>query len=116
MTTLEFDYNTDMDEKYDEINEALQRVRLPDSADDPTIMEMSMDSSSVMDLSISTNASGDNIYSYIEDTVVPEIERISGVSEVEHARRHPRICPGGAARGGDGPVRPVDDRRLQRHC
>ena len=82
MTTLEFDYNTDMDEKYDEINEALQRVRLPDSADDPTIMEMSMDSSSVMDLSITTPATGDNIYSYIEDTVVPEIERISGVSEV----------------------------------
>lgn len=82
MTTLEFDYNTDMDDKYDEINEALQRVRLPDSADDPTIMEMSMDSSSVMDLSITTPATGDNIYSYIEDTVVPEIERISGVSEV----------------------------------
>ena len=49
MTTLEFDYNTDMDEKYDEINEALTRLRLPDSADDPTIMEMSMDSSSIMD-------------------------------------------------------------------
>ena len=32
MTMLEFDYSVDMDEKYDEINEALQRVRLPDSA------------------------------------------------------------------------------------
>ena len=81
MTMLEFDYSTDMDEKYDEINEALQRVRLPDSAGDPSIMEMSMDSSSVMDLSISTTAS-DNIYSYIEDAVVPELEKISGVSEV----------------------------------
>ncbi|MBC8584000.1 efflux RND transporter permease subunit [Youxingia wuxianensis] len=81
MTTLEFDYNTDMDEKYDEINEALTRLRLPDSADDPTIMEMSMDSSSIMDLSIQA-ASDDNIYSYIENTVVPEIEKISGVSEV----------------------------------
>ncbi|RGX55431.1 MULTISPECIES: efflux RND transporter permease subunit [Anaerotruncus] len=81
MTMLEFGYSTDMDEKYDEINEALQRLRLPDSCDDPTIMEMSMDSSSIMDLSISTNAS-DNIYTYIENTVVPEIEKISGVSEV----------------------------------
>ena len=52
MTTLEFNYNTDMDEKYDEINEALTRLRLPDSADDPTIMEMSMASSSIRDLSI----------------------------------------------------------------
>ena len=83
MTTLEFGYDVDMDEKYDDINEALQRVRLPDSADDPTIMEMSMDSSSIMTLSIATTDTSSNIYSYIEDTVVPEIERIDGVSEVE---------------------------------
>ena len=82
MTSLEFNYNTDMDEKYDEINEALTRLRLPDSADDPTIMEMSMDSSSIMDLSIQAE-SDDNIYSYIESAVVPEIERISGVSSVD---------------------------------
>lgn len=81
MTTLEFNYNTDMDEKYDEINEALTRLRLPDSCDDPTIMEMSMDSSSIMDLSIQTQSS-ENIYSYIENTVIPDIEKISGVSEV----------------------------------
>ena len=58
------------------------RLRLPDSADDPTIMEMSMDSSSIMDLSIQAE-SDDNIYSYIESAVVPEIERISGVSSVD---------------------------------
>ena len=32
MTTLEFDYNVDLDEKKDEIEEALGRVRLPDDA------------------------------------------------------------------------------------
>ena len=83
MTTLEFGYDVDMDEKYDDINEALQRVRLPDGADDPTIMEMSMDASSIMSLSIATNNASDNIYAYIEDTVVPELERIDGVSSVE---------------------------------
>ena len=83
MTTLEFGYDVDMDEKYDDINEALQRVRLPDSCDDPTIMEMSMDSSSIMSLSITTSDASSNLYAYIEDTVVPEIERVDGVSEVE---------------------------------
>ena len=83
MTTLEFGYDVDMDEKYDDINEALQRVRLPDGADDPTIMEMSMDASSIMSLSIATNNASDNIYAYIEDTVVPELERIDGVSSVD---------------------------------
>lgn len=80
-TTLEFDYSVDMDAKYDEINEALTRLRLPDSCDDPTIMEMSMDSSSIMELSIQAK-SDDNIYSYIENTIVPEFEKISGVSSV----------------------------------
>ena len=31
-TTLEFGYDVDMDEKYDDINEALTRLNLPDSA------------------------------------------------------------------------------------
>ena len=83
MTTLEFDYGVDMDEKYDEIEDALEMVRLPEDADDPTIMEMSMDSSSIMDLSIQTSSSDGNIYSYIENTVVPQLENISGVASVE---------------------------------
>lgn len=81
-TMLEFGYNIDMDEKYEDIKDALTRLRLPDSADDPTIMEMKMDSSSIMTLSIEAK-SNDHIYSYIENTVVPEIERISGVSSVD---------------------------------
>ena len=83
MTTLEFDYNVDMDEKYDEIEDALAMVRLPDDADDPTIMEMAMDSSSIMDLSIQAVSDDDNIYSYIENTVVPQLENIAGVASVE---------------------------------
>ncbi|HIY08041.1 MAG TPA: efflux RND transporter permease subunit [Firmicutes bacterium] len=83
MTTLEFDYNVDMDEKYDEIEDALQMVRLPDDVDDPTIMEMAMDSTSIMNLSVQAVSSDDNIYSYIEDTVVPQLENIAGVASVE---------------------------------
>lgn len=82
MTTLEFDYSADIDEKRDEVDEALQRLRLPESADDPTVMEMSMDSSSIMSLSIQGEGS-DNLLSYIDETVVPEIEKISGVASVE---------------------------------
>lgn len=82
MTNLTFDYSVDMDEKKDEIEEALNRLRLPDSADDPVIMEMSMDSSSIMDLSIQAE-SNDNVMAYIEDTIVPELEKISGVASVE---------------------------------
>jgi len=82
MTNLQFDYSVDMDDKKDEITQALERVRLPDGADDPVIMEMSMDSSSVMRLSIQAEG-GENIMAYVEDTVVPELEKISGVASVE---------------------------------
>lgn len=82
MTMLEFDYNVDLDKKKDEIEEALDRVRLPDGAGDPMLMEMSMDSSSVMNLSIRTEDS-DNLLAYVEDNIVPEFEKISGVAEVE---------------------------------
>lgn len=81
-TMLEFGYNVDMDEKYEDIKDALTWLRLPDSAEDPTIMEMKMDSSSIMTLSIEAK-SNNHIYSYIENTVVPEIERINGVSSVD---------------------------------
>ncbi len=82
MTMLEFDYTVDLDEKYEDVEDALQRVRLPDSCDDPEIMEMRMDTSSIMDLSITTNSS-QNVYSYIENTVQPELESISGVASVD---------------------------------
>lgn len=82
MTTLEFDYSVDISEKRDDVEEALQRVRLPESASDPTVMEMSMDSSTIMSLSIQGESS-DNLLSYIDETVVPELEKINGVASVE---------------------------------
>ena len=82
MTVLEFDYDIDMDEKRTEIEDALNNLRLPDDCDDPTIMEMGMDSDSVMSLSVLASGN-DNLLTYIEDEVVPEFERISGVSDVE---------------------------------
>lgn len=82
MTMLEFDYSADTSEKREDIEEALQRVRLPDSADDPVVMEMSMDSSTIMELSIQGEGS-DKLMSYIDETIVPELEKINGVASVE---------------------------------
>ncbi len=82
MTMLEFDYSADMDEIYQEIQEAIAAVNLPDDAGEPTIMEMSMDSDSVMSLSI--DSTGDeSLLTYIDQEVVPKLENISGVSQVD---------------------------------
>ncbi|PWM24694.1 MAG: AcrB/AcrD/AcrF family protein [Oscillospiraceae bacterium] len=82
MTVLEFDYDIDMDEKRTEIEDAINNLRLPDDCDDPMIMEMGMDSDSIMSLSV-LSTGDDNLLTYIEDEIVPQIERISGVSSVD---------------------------------
>ena len=84
MTMLEFSYDADMDKKYQDVTSALAMVNLPDGCSDPTVMEMNisnMANSSIMSLSIEAN-SGENLKAYVEDTIVPELERIEGVSDV----------------------------------
>ena len=44
-------------------------------------MNMSAMNSSIMSLSVEANA-GDNLKNYVEDNIVPELERIEGVSDV----------------------------------
>jgi multidrug efflux pump subunit AcrB len=82
MTMLQFDYNVDLDDKYREIEDALTNLNLPDDAGDPVIMQMAMDSDSVMTLSIKATSS-ESLLSYIEENVVPRLENISGVSSVD---------------------------------
>lgn len=81
--SLEFSYNEDMDEKYQDVTSALAMVRLPDDCNDPTIMRMSSSNmnSSVMRMSITTD-SKENITNYIEEKIVPEFEKVGGVAEV----------------------------------
>lgn len=83
MVMLEFSYNEDIDSKYQDVTSALAMINLPDGCNDPTVMKMSSGNmnSSVMRMSI-TSASTDNITNYIEEKIVPEIEKINGVAEV----------------------------------
>lgn len=84
MISLEFDYGTDIDEAKTELQEKLNMLsmRLPDDVD-PTIMEMSMNQSSVMTLSIDATDNADAVLNYAENDVVPELESIADVASVE---------------------------------
>ena len=84
MTMLQFDYGADLDKKFQDVSSALALVSLPDGASDPTVMELNISNianSSVMTITVEADA-GDNLKAYVEDTVVPELERIEGVSDV----------------------------------
>jgi len=83
MVRMEFPYNCDMDEKYQDVTTAIERVRLPEDCDEPRVMRMSSSNmnSSVMRMSVATE-NAENVTNYIEDKFVPEIEKINGVSSV----------------------------------
>ncbi len=83
ITVLQFYYGVDIDKKYQDVTSALAMLQLPDDAQDPTIIEMNMSAmnSSIMSLSVEANA-GSDLKNYIEDNIIPELERIEGVSDV----------------------------------
>ena len=82
MVMLEYDYDQDMDEAYDDLKKALQSIReLPSDMDEPSVMEMSSNAQANMSLSL-YHKTKENLYDYVDQTVVPEFEKLSTVAEV----------------------------------
>lgn len=84
MIMLEYEYGTDMDEAYDDLKKKVDMVsntELPEDADTPTIIEMS--STGMPDMSLAVNhKSAESLYNYVENEVVPELEKITEAAEV----------------------------------
>ena len=56
-------------------------TQLPNDADTPVIMELNMDSAADITLAID-NASQNNLYSYVNNELVPEFEKIAVAADV----------------------------------
>ncbi|PNV62698.1 AcrB/AcrD/AcrF family protein [Clostridium sp. chh4-2] len=83
MIMLEYDYGTDMDEAYDDLKKKMDNLsrQLPDDAE-TSVMEMNNNSGTTMMLSISHKTEKE-LYDYVDQTVVPEFEKISSIAEVD---------------------------------
>ncbi|MBT9777532.1 AcrB/AcrD/AcrF family protein [Clostridium sp. MCC353] len=83
MIMLEYDYGTDMDEAYDELKKKLDNLsrQLPDDVT-TSVMEMNNNSSTTMMLSVSHKTETE-LYDYVDQTVVPEFEKIASIAEVD---------------------------------
>ncbi len=82
MVMLEYDYETDMDEAYDNLKKSLDNIRsLPDDVE-PGIMQMNNNARAGLSLTVS-NVSQPNLYDYVDQVIVPELERLSSVAQVE---------------------------------
>lgn len=84
MVMFQYEYGTDLDEAYMDLKTALDSARgsMPDDVQEPVVMELAMDQSAAMNLSVTAEGDSD-IASYVDDVLVPELETLSGVADVD---------------------------------
>ena len=84
MVMFQYEYGTDLDEAYMDLQTALNTVKatMPEDVNTPVIIEMSMDQMETMDVSVMAVGDSD-VLSYVNDTMVPELESLSGVAQVQ---------------------------------
>ncbi len=81
---FQYEYGVNIDDCYSDLRSALDTasLSLPDDVDTPTVIEMNMNSMPNMYLS-ATEAGDIDLLKVINESVVPELEKISGVAQVE---------------------------------
>lgn len=80
---IQYEYGTNMDTAYIDLKKAVDGIRsdMPDDVEEPNIMEMDMNSQPVVTLAVSGTVDG-NLYTYVDEKLVPEFEKLSSVGEV----------------------------------
>ncbi len=82
MIMLEYDYDADMDDAYNELTRSLNSIRgLPEDCS-TSVMEMNMNGGDDIMLSISHDTKED-LYDYVDQNVTPVFEQLSTVAQVE---------------------------------
>ena len=81
---MEFENGTNMDSAMVRVSSALDLVELPDEAQKPYVLEVSMDMLPVIYTGVACEGkSGSELSQYIEDEIVPVIKRQDGVASVQ---------------------------------
>lgn len=81
---LQYDYGTDMDKAYNDLKKKVDGMNnsLPEDAMTPTLMEFDINGTASMMLAVN-NSGVNNLYNYVNDTIVPELEKLSTVASVD---------------------------------
>lgn len=84
MVLLQYDYGTDMDKAYSDLKKKVDVLEssLPEDAMAPIIMEFDVNSTPSMMMAVN-NSGVNNLYNYVNDIVVPELEKIPSVASVD---------------------------------
>ncbi|MER2089723.1 MAG: efflux RND transporter permease subunit [Sporosarcina sp.] len=80
---IEYSFGTDMKQAEEDVNDALKNVTLPEAAMDPSVGRISINAFPILALSVSdSKADLEQLTIKVQDTLVPELEGINGVSSV----------------------------------
>lgn len=82
MVMLEYEYGTNMDQSYSDLRKKMDSLRLPDDVLPPVIIEFNRNDAPSMTIAAGSQ-SPDNLYHYVNDEVVPELEKLSSVAGVD---------------------------------
>lgn len=82
---LMYDFNTDLDTVMLDLRERIDMVRqgLPDGAGDPSVMRFDPNQMPIMQIGISGEMDLTRLTHVAEDSIIPRLERIPGVGQVE---------------------------------
>ena len=83
---VQYNYGQNMNQAYTDLKKAVDQVKadFPDDVQEPTIFEMDINSMPSIKISVQNKTTTD-IYNYVSETMVKELEKISEVSSVDIA-------------------------------
>lgn len=86
---IEYDYGVDMDEKKRQLESALDDIVLPEEAQKPSVMAISMNMMPVVALSVSSSQEDIvELTSTVEDIILPKLNKIEGVASASITGQH----------------------------
>lgn len=84
IVALEFEDDTNMDAAMVKVSSAVNQTELPDGAGEPMIMQISADMMATMMTSVDYEGkSGYELSKFIDENIIPELERQDGVASVD---------------------------------
>lgn len=83
LVVISYDYGKDIDEAYDDLKKKMDTLEasLPDDCESPMVVEMNIDDMATVYLAVNHKTES-NLYNYVDEKVVPELEKITTVTEV----------------------------------
>ena len=86
MLILSYEYGTNLDDAYNDLKKKMDALTpdLPEDVGTPTIIELDINAITSLTFAVNNDSVG-NLYNYVDNTIVPQIEKLGCVANVDVA-------------------------------